>query len=61
MKKRRDFLRLFVFLGYGIKARDHSLRTVRQKHGMQGKCIYQMRLQQGAVEFERNAVYQREL
>ena len=49
------------FCGYGFKARDHSLRTLRQKHGVQGKFVYQMCLQQGAVEFERNAVHQREL
>ena len=52
MKKRRDFLRLFVFLGYGIKARDHPLRTLRQKHGMQGKFFYQMPVQQCAAKFE---------
>jgi|GEM_PF-5887122 len=50
-----------LFLYHANKARDHQLRTLRRQDGMQGKRQCQMPVQRRAIEFERNAIYQREL
>ena len=51
-------------MDYGLnndQTRDYTLRTLRQKHGVQGKCQRQMPVQHRPIEFERGAIYQREL
>ncbi len=50
-----------VCLFYEPQTRDHPVRTLRQKHGMQGKRLHEMPVQQSAAEFERGTVHQREL